>query len=106
MQILKGSILKSVTVSKILESTKSYCIAYSEVVIPFLNAYHTDSNKYTIQEFKSHIQQVVDCKSKDPQYDYFILYTNNTEEELQGIIEFLDGKELDFNCRCILVTCR
>lgn len=33
-------------------------------------------------------------------------YTNKTEKELFNLINWLDGKENDFGCNCILVTCK
>ena len=109
MQILKGEILKSVTVKSILESTNSLCLVYYDNVLPFEH-YHLNSNEANLfqlelylKEFISHIE----CnKSSKRQYDYFILYTNNTEEELVELIEWLKENEIYFNCRCVLITCR
>jgi len=88
MQILKGNVMKSATVRHILESTNSY------------------SNVASLEQLQGYLQEKIDWKNPEVQFDYFILYTNKTEEELSNIINWLDGKENDFGCNCILVTCK
>jgi len=108
MQILKGRKLKSVTVESILKSTDSLCCVYYEQDLPFEN-YYLDSNVATLKHLKHlkyYLQEFIECEITDKIYDYFIIYTNNKEKELSELIRWLDGKESDFNCRCILVTCR
>jgi len=105
MQILKGKNLKSVTVESILKSTNSYCYVYYDTVLPF-EYYHVNSKYNTLEQFQGYLQYFIDWKDLKKYYDYFIIYTNNTEEELSELIQWLDDKESDFNCRCILVTCR
>ena len=105
MQILKGEVHKLVTVNSILQSTNSYCYVYYDTVLPFHN-YFVNSKYYTLQQFQEFLQYFVDWKNSEKKYDYFIVYTNNTEEELSELIRWLDGKEVDFNCRCVLITCR
>jgi len=103
MQILKGEILKSATVNSILQSTNSYCYVYYDHVLPFDNCY-VNSKYATLEQLQGYLQEHI--KNSENKYDYFIIYTNNTEEELSELIQWLDGKEMDFNCRCILVTCK
>jgi len=105
MQILKGDRLKSVTVESILRSTNSYCYVYYDTVLPFEN-YYVNSKYATLSQFQGYLQENIDNKNPKVRHDYFIIYTNNTEEELSELIQWLDGKESDFNCRCILVTCK
>ena len=105
MQILKGNKLKSVTVESILKSTDSYCYVYYDTVLSF-NNYYVNSKYYTLEQFQGYLQEYIDWKDSEKYYDYFIIYTNNTEKELSELIRWLDGKEMDFNCRCILVTYR
>ena len=109
MQILKGDRLKSVTVASILESTNSLCLVYYDNVLPFEH-YHLNSNEANLFQLELYLQEFINNniegnKSKR-QYDYFILYTNNTEEELIDLIEWLKENEIYFNCRCVLITCR
>jgi hypothetical protein len=105
MQILKGQILKSITVESILNSTNSYCVVYHEIQLPFDN-YYVNSKYATLKQLQGYLQEFKDNKNPNKQYDYFIVYTNNTEEELSELINWLNMKELDFNCRCILLTCK
>jgi len=105
MQILKGDKLKSITVESILKSTNSYCYVYYDTVLSF-NNYHVNSKYNTLEQFQGYLQYFIDWKDPEKYYDYFIIYTNNKEKELSEFIQWLDGKEGEFNCRCILVTCR
>ena len=92
MQILKGNIYKSVTVQNLLSITKSYCYVNSKVA--------------TLEQLKSYLYEHVNHKDPNIFYDYFILYTHNTEEELKDIIEYIKKNEYKFNCKCFLITCR
>jgi hypothetical protein len=105
MQILKGEHYKSVTVENILKNTKSYCVVYHNMYLSF-GDYYIDSNKNTINQLWDGLQEIKNEKnSKITQYNYFILYTNIMEEEVSKLINWLKDKELDFNCKCILITC-
>ena len=105
MQVLKGNILKSVTVESILKSTNSYCFVYYEVQLLF-ESYYVNSKVATLYQLQGYLQEFIEYKIPDKWYDYFIIYTNNTQEELSELIHWIDGKESKFNCRCILITCR
>jgi len=109
MQILKGDRLKSVTVVNILESTNSLCLVYYDDVLPFEH-YHLNSSEANLFQLELYLQEFIkyiECnKSSKRQYDYFILYTNNTEEELVDLIQWLKENEIYFNSRCVLITCR
>jgi len=52
-----------------------------------------------------YLQEYIDYNTEIHR-DYFMVYTNKTQEEIQDLIDWLDGKEADFNCGCILVTCK
>jgi hypothetical protein len=101
MQVLKGNIFKSVTVQNLLITTKSYCVVYLDTRLPF-ECYLIDSQIFSLNELKSYLQNYNDNMN----YEYFILYTHNTEEELKDIIEYIKKNEYKFNCKCFLITCR
>lgn len=105
MQILKGNTLKSITVENILKSTNSYCMVYYEQQLPF-ESYYVDSKFATLDQLQGYLQEKIDWRYPDIKFDYFILYTNKTESELSEIINWINSKEDDFGCRCILVTCK
>ena len=105
MQILKGNIFKSVTVQNLLSTTKSYCMVYFDVQLPF-EAYYVNSKVATLEQLKYYLYEYLIYKDPNISYDYFILYTHNTEEELKDIIEYIKKNEYKFNCRCFLITCR
>jgi len=104
LQILKGNDLKSVTVNNLLKVTNSYCYVYNDYELPFYSYYVT--TKATLEQLEGYLQEFIDNKNLEKHYDYFILYTNKTQEEIQVLIDWLKGKEADFNCRCILITCK
>ena len=114
MQILKGQILKSVTVQHILDSTNSYCFVYYTDRLPF-ESYYLNSKVATLEELQEYLQEWIDdIKGRIDKlfdydgsiYEYVIIYTNNTEEELHDLIEWLDFNETKFRCRCLLLTCK
>ena len=106
MQILKGDVMKSVTVQHILENTHSECYVYYNTELPF-DHYYINSNYFTLEDLKDNINQyMMNQDMTDPRLDYFIIYTNNTEEELKDLLNWLDGKSNLMNASCILVTCK
>lgn len=105
MQILKGDNFKSITVEAILRSRSSYCFVYYEEQLPFEH-YYINSKVANINQLQGYLQEFIDYKMPEISYDYVIIYTNKTEEEISNLLQWLKGKELDFNCRCILVTCK
>lgn len=105
MQILKGNILKSVTVENILKYTNSYCYVYYDVQLPFDN-YYVNSKVATLEQLQGYLMEHIEYKNPNRHLDYFIIYTNNTQDELSELIGWLDGKETSFNCKCILITCK
>ena len=105
MQILKGEAMKSVTVQQIIKNTHSICFVYYEEAL-FLDGYYINSNKYTLDQLKEYIQDFINNDIKDIIFDYLILYTNKTEEELADIINWLREEEKIIGVRCIMVTCR
>ena len=105
MQILKGNKMKSVTISNLLKTTNSHCYVYHERGLLLQNSYFVTSKYATLEQLIGYLQEHIDYKT-EIHYDYFIVYTNKTQEEIQALIDWLDGKEADFNCGCILVTCK
>lgn len=106
MQILKGNFMKSVTVLNLLKNTNSYCYVYYEQPLPSIENYYVNSSVASLEQLRGYLQEKIDWKNPEIQFDYFILYTNKTEEELSNLINWLNGKENDFGCNCILVTCK
>jgi hypothetical protein len=105
MQILKGNNYKSVTVDNLLRCTDSYCYIYNDIELNF-DCYYVNSKVATIDQLQGYLGEFIQYKNENKVYDYFIIYTNNTEDELLDLIKWLNGKEDEFNCKCILLTCR
>ena len=109
MQILKANKGKSVTVHHILNSTNSICFVYDTGWTPSFECYMIDSNETLIEELKQGIIEQIAELSKDSYdklYDYFVIYTNKEESELQDLIEWLDKNKIRLETVEILVACR
>ena len=107
MQILKGNILKSVTVQHIMNDTNSYCYVYYDDPLQIEGSYFVNSKYASLEQLIDYlkceyIKDKTDCEVKD----YFIVYTNNTQAEIQELIDWLDCNSYKLNARCILVTCK
>lgn len=101
MQILKSEVQKSVTVQHILNDTNSMCFVYYEQPLQFEH-FWIDSREYTHDDLKECIMSNIPTK----QCDYLIIYTNQPEIEIQGLVGWLDYNSHKFNCNEIIVTCR
>jgi hypothetical protein len=111
VQILKSQVQKSVTVEHILNDTHSYCFVYYEHELSMLskyNAYYVNSKVASLIQLEGYIEEHMQTEGCDVQfdYDYFVLYTNNTEEELKDLIEWLDVNYLRLKAGIVLVTCK
>lgn len=104
MQILKGNVLKSVTADIILKNTNSYCYVYYDKEIPLSKEYYFVTTRATIEQLEGYLSEYIDNNVRP--IDYFIIYTNKTENELFGFIEWLKEHENNFGCRCLLLTCK
>lgn len=108
MLILKGEIGKSRVVENIINNTNACCFIYDkDFVWSIPNSYRIDSNECSLVSFINELSFFIesDCK-KDITYDYFIIYTNETEANLFDFIEWLKRNEKRFSSMCLLLTCR
>lgn len=107
MQILKGNNGKSVTVHHILNSTHSTCVVYDTGWTPSFECYFVDSKEDTIKQLKEWIESYIKKLEKATiHFDYFIIYTNNSEIELKEFIYWLDDNKDRLKAVEVLVTCR
>lgn len=107
MQILKGNILKSITVQHIMNDSNSHCYVYYDQPLPIYGSYFVDSKYASLIQLigyleYEYIKDKTDCEVKD----YFIVYTNKTQYEIQELIDWLDNNSHRLNAGCVLVTCR
>lgn len=99
MMILKGESGKSRVVDIILDGTNSVCFVYNDYSL-FENSIWLDSRMYILEHLKLCIVQEI-VKYED--YDYLVIYTNQTESNLKDFIEWL---RMTFTYKKFIVTCK
>ena len=105
MLILKGDKGKSRILNQLSEN--SICLEYSEYAVDFKNGYWISSLNYSINEFKYFIKECLYKKVVGENfYNYLIIYTNEKEEDLKDLIDWLEDNERRFLCGDIIVACR
>ena len=102
MQILKGDNMKSITVEAVVNHTKSLCIHYYNE--SYSHEWYNIISNFTTSNLKS-LKKYLKSIHLDF-YNYFIIYTNEKEEDLLDLIEWLGYNESKLNCHCVLLTCR
>lgn len=107
IQILKGKSGKSRTVDDLLKNTESICYVYYDLSLPLYGySKFVNSHKHSLNDLKEAIMLDNDKQNYDSFLDYFIIYTNNTENELQEFLQWLELFEHQINANTIIVTCK
>ena len=101
MLILKGENGKSRVVDIILNETDSVCFVYNDYSIGVFDSIWLNSEMYTLEHLKLCIVQEI-AKYKDS-YNYLVIYTNQTENDLKNFIDWL---KMTFTYKNIIVTCK
>ena len=101
MLILKGSNGKSKVVDIILNGTDSICFVYNDSTLFLEGSICLDSRVYTLEHLKLCIVQEI-TKYQD-YYDYLVVYTNQTENDLKDFIYWL---KMTFTYKSIIVACK
>lgn len=88
MLLLKGNNGKSRVVNDILNTTSSICFVYNEYPL-FKDGICLNSGVHTLEQLKECIiEEVVGYQEF---YDYLIIYTNQTEDNLKDFIDWLNS---------------
>lgn len=104
MLILRGNQGKSKVVETLLTGSNSIAYIYYDQAMPF-DSYFISSKMFGIEEVTRAIRlDTLDDRSRN--FDYFIVYTNEEEHNLQSIIETLREFESIGVCRVGIVTCK
>ena len=104
MLILKGDNGKGRIVTDLLVRTNSVCFTYGEYKVNSIDgSYFVDSKKYSLDDFMTCITEYTE-RYPERYYDYFVVYTNEKEENLKEFIAWL--KYVEYFCRQIIVTCK
>lgn len=106
MLIVKGKSQKSVLASILLNKTKSICFQYYDMPIIFDSIY-VDSREASLNDFIECIaEELKNLNADEKHYDYLIIYTNEKEEDLEELIDWLNEYRWKIFCKDILVMCK
>lgn len=106
MMILKGNSGKSRVIDILMDKTDNICFVYGDYPLIF-NSYQVDSREYSLDNFLTCISDVLKEESiNDKHYHYLLIYTNQEEEYLSKIIDWLDKYRFRIPCVDIILTCK
>lgn len=108
MLIVKGKSQKSVLVNILLNKTNSICFQYYDQPVIF-DSICLDSREYSLRDFIECIAEElkrVNAHTYRTHYDYLIIYTNEKEEDLKELIDWLNEHKWRIWCGDILVMCK
>ena len=106
MLILKGYGGKSTAIGIIMNTTNSICFVYNNYPILF-DSICVDSTEYSLENFLECIsEELKEAIANDKHYDYLLVYTDQNEEDLQEIINWIENDRWKIPCRDIIVTCK
>ena len=106
MIIIKGDVGKSRVIDILMNKTNSICFEYYDYPVIF-EAICLDSKEYSLKDFLECISdEIKNSVINDRHYDYLLVYTNENEENLQEIIDWLNKYRCTIPCRDIVVTCK
>ena len=105
MLILKGKNGKSRVLTDIAEYTDSYYLVYNDYNLP-VYSYWINSYEKSLSNLVEELEFFLNNNNENSSMDYFILYTNRTEDELSKVIKWLEQNEKKFNCRYLILACK
>ena len=106
MLILKGQNGKSRVIDLLMDKTHSVCFVYNDYPLIF-DSIGVDSTQYSLNDFIQCLsEEIKDAIVNDRHYDYLIIYTNQQEENLRSLINWLDKGKWKIPCRDIILTCK
>ena len=106
--ILKGDSGKSVIVETLLKNMESYCYVYYNKQLPFDSGY-INSDYHSLTDVIKYLEEDLEADKENNAYrtyEYFILYTNNTENELVDVIKWLEQNGEQLCIKNVIVTCK
>lgn len=106
MLIVKGGCGKSRVIDILMAHTNSVCFVYNNYPLIY-ESICLDSNEYSLVDFLECISdELKNSVVKDKHYDYLLVYTNQSEENLKEIIDWLEKYKFKIPCRDIVLTCK
>ncbi len=106
MLILKGNCGKSRVIDILADRTNSICFIYDDYLLIF-DSFTVNSEKYSLNDFIKCISDTLKEEiANDKRYDYLLIYTNQNEEDLQEVVDWLNKYRFNIPCRDIILTCK
>ena len=106
MLILKGNRGKSRAIDIIADRTNSICFVYNDGPLIF-DSIGVDSRTYSLKDFFDCIIETIDQEIIDGKhYDYLLVYTNQKEEDLQDIVNWIENNRWEIPCRDVILSCK
>ena len=106
MLIVKGKNQKSVLANILMNKTNSICFQYCCYPV-ILDGICVDSTEYVLNDFIECIAEEFKRVNADrTHYDYLIVYTNEKEEDLKELIDWLNNHRWRIFCNDMLVMCK
>lgn len=108
MLLLKGNRDKSLIVDAMMSRGHVCTIAYCDYPIQIPDWWIVDSNEYGIGELIEGIEGIVseETNNGDMPLMFLAIYTNEKEEDLVELLNWIENNERKLDCRQVLVTCR
>ena len=106
MLIVKGETQKSILANILMDNTKSICFQYYDMPV-IHDSICVDSNEYSLRDFIECIaKELLRINAYKVHYDYLIVYTNEKEENINELVEWLNKHRWRVFCKDILVMCK
>jgi hypothetical protein len=109
MLILKGKSQKSVLADILMDNTNSICFVYYDQPVIF-GSICVDNREYSLENFfeciKEEFEEYSEYDLDTKHYTYLIIYTNEKEEDLKDIIEWIKEYRWRIPCNDILIMCK
>ena len=107
MILIKAETGKSVIIETIQKGgVPSLCYSYYEDILPISDCY-LNSTEYSINELCDELEEFVSTYEWHKNgIRYFIIYTNEKENDLDSLFYWISKNEGRFDCYDVIVTCR
>jgi hypothetical protein len=106
MLIVKGDCGKSRVIDVLMAHTDSICFVYNNYPLIY-KSICVDSGEYSLENFLECISnELKEAVVNDKHYDYLLIYTNQNEEDLKEIVDWLKKYKFNIPCRDIVLTCK
>ena len=107
MLLLKGNQGKSLIVDAMMSRGRVCTIAYIDFPSPIYgdDSWIIDSREYNVSQLIEGIEGI-NNEYNDRYLMFLIIYTNEAQEDLIDLLQWIEDNERSLNCSSVLVTCK